>query len=274
MGGGGGGWIRGFFVCASILEHILQNVVDQTLEKWGQAHLAINSGKCNSKDKGPYMQNVATPRLHLSNCEYFSGWESCTDQPTLKYCLFPCTRRIRITSGYEPARPCVQDAILKAPRADYGAAGRRAQLRNWEKQIPSRYSSLLARAPHIMCSAMAMVTHVNVCKTKRISTASHIHDMLFCHEAKYYGGQKCKTNVSLLWRPWWWWIFVYMHICTRVFTHVRVGKAKGNTRVTLGGVASPLERSLPPKLFPFTFPLQVWPRLHLARLPLLPKVTS
>ena len=83
--------------CLNFKVHKLCKLWWGTLERWGEGHFAINFPKCNSKDEGWYMQNVAAARLHLSNCEYFSGWESCTTG--YKY----CTRRIRITSGYAAA---------------------------------------------------------------------------------------------------------------------------------------------------------------------------
>ena len=63
------------------------------------------------------MQNVAALRLHLSNCEYFSGWESCA--PTVINIAFSLAQEKNWDNfRVRASLPCVQDAILKAPRAD------------------------------------------------------------------------------------------------------------------------------------------------------------
>ena len=76
------------------------------------------------------------------------------------------------------AGPSVQNAILKAARADYRAGRPLHAVRNWERQIPSRYSPLRGHHTYAACSTTSSVAHVNVCKTKQISTTSHIHGAL------------------------------------------------------------------------------------------------
>ena len=66
----------------------------------------------------------------------------------------------------------------------------------------------------------------------------------------------------------------YLYTCTFVHMYLHMsGWAKPRKVQEWPWEGLALERSAT-KLFPFTFPLQVWPCLDLARLPLLPKVTS
>ena len=125
-------------------------------------------------------------RLHLSNWEYFSGRESCTSN-VYKYLFFPSHKKNQDNFRVCGRRPCVQNAILKAARADYRAGRPLHAVRNWEKQILSRYSSWSGHQTYAACSTTSTVRHVNVCRTEQISTTSHIHDALSpC--SKMFGG--------------------------------------------------------------------------------------